>query len=173
MTEAYQLGGGSGGPFTSTTQAYLIDLQCVTSHGNEAVPDASVKTTVNHSPGVAFLTPFNYDTNDKSTQKGLVHVPIHNPPAMTKAAYLQQISLKFDSVDGATVDSVILYYDSQDVFTADTKNKKTFYVSLNADESKSCAYAPPPGICVSLSLGFPNSGSCIKLWSVTLVYKAT
>ena len=168
-------GTGYGGDVivSSTNQAYLIEYQCVTSHGHETVSDASIKTNVEYALGMAVLKPLKYNVNDSNSKKGVVHIPIHNPPAMTLAAYLQNIVVKFNSVDDATVNSVSLYYDNIRKVTISMNESDTFHINFNANEAKEYAYEIPTGISVALDLRFPNAKSCINLFSVTLVYKAT
>ena len=168
-------GTGLGGDVivTSANQAYLIEYQCVTSHGHETVSDAIIKTNVEYAVGMAVLKPFKYNVNESNSKKGLVHIPIHNPPAMTLAAYLQNIVVKFDSVDDATVRSVSLYYDNIMKVIVSMNESDTFHINFNAKEAKEYAYEIPKGISVALDLRFPNAASCINLFSVTLVYKAT
>jgi hypothetical protein len=158
---------------TSKVQAYLIEYQCVTSHGNEAVSDATTKTNVGHSSGMTILTSFKYDQNDNNTKKGLVHVPIHNPPSMTKHAYLQSIYVKFKGFNDATVESVILYYDSNVMVATNTRKSDTFHIDFSTNEASFYQYVVPTGISVTLDLRFPNENSSINLYSITLVYKAT
>ena len=164
--------GGPVSPPTTTTQAYLIEYQTVTSHGNEAVSDGAIKTTVAHSPGVAILTPSNWDTNTSSSKKGRVHVPIHNPPGITKAWYLEDISVNFESVNDASVVTVTLFYDGKQVFANNSNTDSAFNVAFTADEAKKYEYPRPTGIAVALDLKFPEADSAIKLYSITLLYKA-
>jgi hypothetical protein len=165
-------GDGSNVTVSSTTQAYIIDYQCVTSHGNEAVSDATSNTAIGHNPGNAILTPAAYDVNKADTKKGMVHVPIHNPIQMTKAATLQNIIVKFDATSDATVESVALYYDATQVVKVISKKGATFHVDFSGAEITTYAYAVPTGVSVALDLRFPNSDSSITLYSVTLVYQA-
>lgn len=164
---------GPGVTTTSSTEAYPIDIQCAISHGNATVSDTASITAIGYSSGKATLTPFAYQPHDPGSQKGTVHVPIHNPLAITKSLTLQSILVNFDVVDDASVDSVTLYYDSKNVVTTSTTKKATFYIDFTSSEASSYAYSAPAGICVTLNLRFPNADSCINLYSVTLVYKAS
>ncbi|PQE09996.1 hypothetical protein CJF31_00003917 [Rutstroemia sp. NJR-2017a BVV2] len=171
--QASSTGDGTDVTTTSTTQAYLIDYQCVTSHGNETVSDAAKPAVISHYPGKATITPYKYDVNDPNTHESIVHVPVHNPPAMTKPAYLQNILVKFDSAYDAAVDSVNLYYDSKLLVSTNTGKKNGFHIDFSTNEAKNYAYQVPTGISVELDLRFPRPNSAITLYSVTLVYKAT
>jgi len=165
--------GGGVVPPTTTAQAYLIEYQTVTSHGNEAVSDGTIKTNINHSTGVAILSPPNWDTNDSSTQKGRVHVPIHNPPGITKGWNLQDISVNFEGENDASVSTIKLLYDGQVAVSINTNTDSTFNIVFTQDEGEKYAYFRPTGISLTLDLKFPEKDSDIKLYSVTLLYKAT
>ncbi|PQE08503.1 hypothetical protein CJF30_00005344 [Rutstroemia sp. NJR-2017a BBW] len=164
---------GTDVPTASTTQAYLINIQCVTSHGNETVSDADKPAVIAHYPGKTSITPYNYDVNDPTTQESVVHIPVHNPPAMTKPAYLQNIVVNFDAAYDAAVDSVNLYYDSQLLVSTNTGKKNGFHIDFTTNEAQTYAYQVPTGISVALNLKFPRQNSSLTLYSVTLVYKAT
>lgn len=170
--KASTIGEGGVNPPTTTAQAYLILEQTVTSHGHEAVSDWERKIDVAHSPGVAILTPFKWDVNVSSSKKGRVHVPIHNPPLITKGWYLYDISVNFGSVDDATVDNVVLYYDGTAVTSYNSNKNSTFYISFTAEEAKKYAYVSPSGIAIALDLKFPEEKSAINLYSITLLYGA-
>lgn len=171
---ASSTGDGSNVTVTSTTQVSLMDYQCVTSHGNETVPDTASPTTVNHYPNRAVLTPFKWDSSTASTKKGSVHVPIHNPPAVVnRSMYLQNIIVKFDVTSDAVVNTVTLYYDSQSIVQTNMSKEGTFHIDFTTNEAQAYAYIVPAGISVQLDLRFPNEDSSINLYSVTLVYKAT
>jgi hypothetical protein len=164
---------GDGVDINTNIQAYLTQFQCVTSHGNETVSDAKIPTHVAYLPGMAVLAPANYNPSDSRTKRGMVHVPIHNPPTLTKTPILEDIIVRFDSSGDATIDSVAVYYDTTSVFKVGVKKSGTFYVKLSNAEASSAAYVKPIGICVTLDLRFPEADSSIDLYSVTLVYKAT
>ncbi|OJJ43622.1 hypothetical protein ASPZODRAFT_136073 [Penicilliopsis zonata CBS 506.65] len=172
MSRASTIGGGDGVIVTSTTEAYIIEYQPVTAHGNAAVSDANSKTAVSYLPGQAVLKPAAFDQNVASTKQGVVHVPIPNPPSLTKSATLQNILLDLNSANDARVNAVSLYYDKHLVVKTDTSNTSTFHIDFITAEAASYAYRPPTGICVSLDLRFPNSDSSIDLYSVSLIYKA-
>jgi hypothetical protein len=144
------------------------NIQTISSHGNETVSDSATAVTVKHSLGLVNLTQF------ESNEDGLVHIPIHNPTAMTKDAQLRYIFLDFDGTNDGSVKSVTLSYGNASKLTkADFNHSKTSYLSLSDVEAKTCTYIPPNGICVSLGLGLPKSSSVINLYSVVLVYEAT
>lgn len=228
------------GGFDKPVQAYLnVERQTVTSHGHESVSDREQKIKVEHSPGVTWLTPLDWDARADLTKKGRVHVPIHNPPGFTvdfrprppriggfnpavdnlpvdyKPAVdesslpggigvfnplprgidgfwaLEAIDLNFDSVHYGTVVKVSLYYDGYLVVSKkppvkfDTKFNPTninkprpddqdqlVEIQFTTAEAREYGYVPPKGISVTLDLEFPEERSAIKLYSVTLVYKA-
>lgn len=168
-----QHGGGVKPPPTTAAQAYLLEYQTVTSHGNEAVSDGIIETNVNHSAGVAILSPPNWDTNDSSTKKGRVHVPIHNPPGITKGWNLQDISVNFSGENDASVATIKLFYDGNESVSVNTNTNSTFHIEFTQDESGKYAYFRPTGISLTLDLRFPEKDSIIKLYSITLLYKAT
>lgn len=158
--------------YKGTYQASLMKYQCVTSHGNETVSDADSPTAIGHSPGVVKLTPIAFDPNDPSTQQGVVHIPIHNPPTVTQASVLQSLQVQFKS-NNAWVESLSLYYDKDIVFSAKTEANKTFHLDLtNREEFTKATYLAPRGICLQLTLSFPGKDSVIELYSVTLTYQA-
>lgn len=157
----------------SPAKVYLVEYQTVTSHGHEAVSGAVRKTTVSYYPGAAFLTPYEWNDSDPHTKIGRVHVPIHNPPNINERWYLENISVNATSENGASVDYVTLYYDSEKVVTQKGHTTGVFHIEFNADEAKKYAYVPPKGISIQLILKFPKAESFIKLSSVTLLYKAT
>lgn len=160
-------------PPTTTTQAYLIEYQTVTSHGHEAVSDGVIKTNVAHSPGVAILTPPNWDPNNSNSKKGRVHVPIHNPPGITKGWYLEDISVNFEGVHDASVATVSLFYDAKQEVAINSNTDSAFHVAFTANEARKLAYVRPTGIAIALDLRFPEADSAIKLYSITLLYKAS
>ncbi|KAI0435518.1 hypothetical protein F4803DRAFT_557917 [Xylaria telfairii] len=98
---------------SSSTQAYTTDYQCVTAHGNAVVSDGVSQTTISHGSGKAILTPLKYDVNDAKSKKGMVHISVHNPPAMTNKAYLQNLLIRFDNESDATIESAAIYYDQK------------------------------------------------------------
>lgn len=161
--------GGPVSPPKTTTQAYLIQYQTVTSHGHEAVSDGVIKTNVAHSPGVAILTPHNWDP---SSRKGRVHIPIHNPPGITKAWYLEDISVNFESVNDASVVTVTLFYDGKQVVAINSNTERVFHIAFSADEARKYEYVIPTGIALALDLSFPEAHSAIRLYSITLLYRA-
>lgn len=163
---------GNGVTVTSTTIVGLLEYQPVTSHGNEAVSDADTPTIVEHSSTEARLKPSAYNPTDRESQKGLVHVPIHNPPATFKTLYLQDILVECNCFYDATVESVTLYYNSDEVVKTVTKKGQTFYIDFTDKGSIHKTYVAPKGISVALDLRFPDEKSSINLISVTLVYKA-
>jgi hypothetical protein len=61
-----------GSDVTVTSTVY----QCATSHSNVTVSDATSKTTVGYSSGMAIFTPLKFNQYDSNSKKGLVHVPI-------------------------------------------------------------------------------------------------
>lgn len=168
--QPYILNQGPVSPPEDTT------YQPVTSHGHEAVSDSFIKTNVAHFPGVAILTADNWDP---TSRKGRVHVPIHNPPGITNAWYLKDISVNFESVkDGpalndASVVTVTLFYDGKEVVAINTNAESVFNISFSEDEAREYEYVVPTGIAVALDLSFPGPDTAIKLYSITLLYRAS
>jgi len=159
---------GSDVIVSSEITVQLMDYQCVTSHGVEAVSDAGNPTNVTYSPGKAVL---KYVSPSKA--HGRVHVPVHNPPEVVdKKLALNNIIVSFAAQGGAIVDMVTLYYDSAMIVSTDTKKTKTFNVQFTQNERNRYAYTVKSGISVMLDLNFPNAGSFIELYSITLVYQA-
>lgn len=152
-------------------QAYLIQYQTVTSHGHETVSDKAHPTDVAHSTGVAILTPHNWNTNKDSTKEGRVHVPIHNPPGITTSWLLEALEVNFQSEEGAAVEKTELYYDGNLQFSHSQKTSNKFHVKVTGEDIK-IGYVRKRGISVALELAFPKAKSAIKLYSVTIVYKA-
>lgn len=153
---------------TNGEQVPLVEFQTVTSHGHEAVSDGTIKTSVEYSAGVATLAP-----TTTADQKGLVYVPIHNPPSIIGGWALQDISVNFDSEKDATVNTVNIYYDGGEIVSLDSTSRKAFYYVFSKQEASSYAYPAPKGITVGLGLVFPVKDSKINLYSVTLLYRAT
>lgn len=81
---------------------------------------------------------------------------------------LEAIYLNFESVEGGRVVKVSLYYDGCLVIDGEPPIE----VGFTTDEAIKYGYVPPKGISVTLDLYFPSEKSGIKLYSVTLVYKA-
>lgn len=121
---------------------------------------------------MAILNPPNWDTNDSNSKKGRVHVPIHNPPGITKGWNLEFISVSFESANDASVANVNLFYDGKLAVAINSNTGSAFYVAFTADEARKYEYVRPTGIAVALDLRFPEADSAIKLYSITLVYKA-
>lgn len=163
-----------GGLVVSTTQepAYLLEYQTVTSHGHEAVPDKAPEADIAHSPGVAIITPHNWNTNKPITKEGRIHIPIHNPPGITTRWLLNALDVNFDSEDDGSVEKISIYYDGVLVVSASTKSTSRFYIDFNATEAETYGYVRPKGISIALDLAFPKLHSAIKLYSVTLAYQA-
>jgi len=170
------VGDGDAVTVSSTTAATITDYQCVTSHGHETVSDASSPTKIEFTLGKATLSPAGFLTGQADTQKGLVHIPIHNPVEMTQTANLKNIIVKFDNFNDANVDTVYLYYSNDRVHKESLSPKKinTFHIDFDTDEAltRAYTYTPPRGVSVALNLEFPHSDSKIFLYSVTLVYQA-
>ena len=159
---------------SGSSTATLYSCQTVSSPGHETVSDSSSKAVVKYYPGKATIGPFGYDESNSNTKKGIVYVPIHNPPVITTQLTLSNILIKFDVLSDATVDTVTLYYDNKEmVETSGLSKKKTFHIDFDNKEASTYAYVPPKGVSVMLDLRFPNLDSSINLYSVTLVYKAT
>lgn len=98
---------------------------------------------------------------------------------------LEAIDLNFDSVQSGTVVKVSLYYDGYLVVSKEPPVKfdtnfnpppddqdQLVEIQFTTAEAREYGYVPPKGISVTLDLEFPEEGSAIKLYSVTLVYKA-
>jgi len=146
-----------------------INYQTVTSHGNAAVSDGTVKTTILYNPGFSLLTPVAYYTN----KKGVVHIPVAAPVALAiDPASLQDIVVKFTSTNSATIENLYLYYDNNLVASANPNKSSTFLVSFTKRESTVAAYSAgyPQGICLTLNINFPELTSSIKLESVKISY---
>lgn len=163
-----------GGLVVSNTQelAYLLEYQTVTSHGHEAVSDKAPEADIAHSPGVAIITPHNWNTNKPITREGRVHVPLHNPPGITTRWLLDALDVNFDSEHDGSVERISIYYDGALVFTTSTKSTSRFYIDFNTTEAGDYGYVRPKGISITLDLGFPKAHSLIKLHSLTLAYRA-
>jgi hypothetical protein len=170
---ASSTGDGTNVTVKGGVATYVDNYQCVTSHGNETVSDSASQTAVDHSSGKATLRPSSYDKDDRTTQQGTVHVPIHSPPGIwNQKLTLQNILVNFDEANDASVESVALYYDSKQVVLIKTSKRSSFHIDFTSTESSDYAYPVPNGICVTLKLKFPHADSSIDLYSVTLVYKA-
>ena len=151
---------------TSTVHAYLIDYQTLTSHGNEAVSDATIITNVAHSPGVAILSATNWRTTERLSRKGRVHVPIHNPPNINGKWRLSNISVNSEGENGGSVDTVLVYYDQTLTMGVEPRATRAFNFPVDGD-----IYPPPKGIVVEVNVNFEGSESTVKLYSVTLLYQ--
>lgn len=152
-------------------QAYLIQNQTVTSHGHETVSDYANPTNVAHSPGVAILTPHNWDADKGSTNTGRVHVPIHNPPSITTSWVFDTVYIKFASEEGATVEKIGLYHDSDLKISVGISATSSFHIQITGTEAK-IAHDSQTGLSLALDLAFPKEKSAIKLSSVSIIYKA-
>lgn len=152
--------------------AYLLEYQTVTSHGHEAVSDKAPEANIAYSPGVAIITPHNWNTNKPITREGRVHVPIHNPPGITTSWLLNALDVNFDSEDDGSVEKISIYYDGALVVSASTKSTSQFYIEFNTTEAETYGYVRPKGISIALDLAFPKVHSAINLYSITLAYQA-
>lgn len=169
IVEAYTQGGGDPVIPATSVQAYLIEYQTFTSHGHETVSDTAIPTTIARAPGVAILS---WDKDSDDREKGLVHVPIHNPPGITSTWHLNSLYVKFVSEEGAVVEAISIYYDGDQKVFVPTKAGGSFHVDFNTSEAADYRYVRPKGISITLDLRFPNRKSVIKLYSVTLIYQA-
>lgn len=153
---------------SSPAPAPSVGYKTLTSHGHEAVSGAVRQTVISRYPGEAWLTPYEWKSDDWKTQHGRVHIPIHNPHV---ASTIHSLIVNIRSERGGSVLRFVLYYDSTVVFTKDVKTKNAFRIDFNPDEAKKAAYLPPKGISVQLILKFPEAESCVKLVSVALLCK--
>ncbi|UNI17009.1 hypothetical protein JDV02_003389 [Purpureocillium takamizusanense] len=152
----------------SDTEVSLVEYQCVTSHGNTAVSDASDPVAVSYSPGKAVLR-----APSASVKKGRVHIPVHDPPGVLDKTYaLENILVSFDVESDASIDMVTLYYDGAKVVSTNVTRKNTFHIDFSTNEAAKYAYVLPSGICLSLDVVFQSAKSVVQLYSVTLVYRA-
>lgn len=172
IIEAYTQGGGDPVIADSTVKAYLIEYQTLTSHGHETVSDKAYPTDIARAPGVAILSPLKWDEDSDDTKKGLIHVPIHNPPGITTSWHLNSLYVKFVSEEGATVETISIYYDGDLKVSASTKTGAAFHVDFTTTEAADYKYVRPKGISITLELAFPRKKSAINLYSVTLLYQA-
>ncbi|KAI1200331.1 hypothetical protein F5X97DRAFT_340924 [Nemania serpens] len=158
----------------------VVEYQTVTSHGNAAVSDARSPTVIQHTACGAVLK-----RPDDKPGKGVVHVPISAPVSMIPpSALLQNIVVTFTSEKSAAVEAVTLFYDSCSVAGVNFESKnavshspdfaqtKTFFIDFSKSEREAAAYwaDKPKGICLTLSINFPDKDACIGLSAVKLVY---
>lgn len=159
-------GGDGDAKIASKAQVTINNIQYLSSHGHEAVSDATSKTKVEYEAGHVHLSPI-----EVSKQKGTVYLPIHNPPGGSNPALLERILFQFDHINDASIASATLYYDSTQVVRIQLGNDSTATTIFNEEEAGKYAYRYLSGISLQLDLKFPNQTSAIKLYSVTLVYK--
>lgn len=150
----------------STAQITINNIQYLSSHGHEAVSDATSKTKVEYNVGHVLLSP-----TETSKKKGTVYLPIHNPPGGSNPALLERILYQFDNINDGSIASATLYYDSTKVVRTQLGYDSTVTTVFSEQEAKKYAYQDLSGISLQLDLDFLNQHSAIKLYSVTLVYK--